>query len=181
MVYSKKIVEDITRLIASDSYTIVEICKAVGIAETTFYDWKLKKPEFLKAVKKAEAARMAYFVVEAKKSLLKKIQGYSVDETKTVFVNDNKGKPIIKEKTVTSKYYQPDTISIIFTLTNGDPANWKNRQREDTPKPNDTEAESLYNFDDIPEEKLNELVEAMMRARSKRAQKEAAPDLDEQA
>ena len=48
------------------------------------------------------------------------------------------------------------------------------------PKEQDTPTESLYNFDDIPEEKLNELVEAMMRARSKRAQKEAAPDLDDE-
>ena len=34
----------------------------------------------------------------------------------------------VKEHTVTDKHYQPNPTTIIFTLTNRDPDNWKNRQ-----------------------------------------------------
>ena len=82
----------------------------------------------------AKDERMQFFVQEAKKSLLKKIQGYDVTETKVVTVpgkvKDEKGnpKPIIKEQTNTKKHIQADTAAIIFTLTNGDPEHWKNKQ-----------------------------------------------------
>lgn len=48
------------------------------------------------------------------------------------FVKDENGKekqkPKIKEKTIVKKHIQPDTAAIIFTLTNGNPDRWKNRQ-----------------------------------------------------
>lgn len=136
--YNTKIVETICSLIRADSYTIAEVCRLSGISESTFHEWKASKPEFSECIKKAEAARMEFFVAEAKKSLLKKIQGYTVDESKTVYVDaktgekDDKGrektKPKVKEQTIIKKHIQPDTAAIIFTLTNGDPDNFKNRQ-----------------------------------------------------
>ena len=87
--------------------------------------------------KKAEAERMAVFVVEAKRSLLKKIQGYTVQERHITTVGSGKfdvnGKeiPRIKEQKVVDKHFQPDTAAIIFTLTNGEPENWKNRQNNE--------------------------------------------------
>lgn len=135
--YGKAIVKKITDLIKSDSYTIAEICQMVGITESTYHDWKAKKPEFSESIKKAQESRMQFFVAEAKKSLIKKIQGYTVQEKKVVTVPsgkpDENGKqvPKIKEHTVIDKHYQPDTAAIIFTLTNGDPENWKNRQNVD--------------------------------------------------
>jgi hypothetical protein len=74
--YNKEIVKQITDLIKADSYTIAEICIMNGIDIDIFYDWKLKKPEFSEAIKKAEEYRKQFFVIEAKKSLIKKIQGY---------------------------------------------------------------------------------------------------------
>lgn len=129
--YSNKLVEKICGLIRADSYTIAEICRFVGIAESTFYEWQIAKPEFSECIKKAQDARTEFFVVEAKKSLLKKIQGYTVDETKTVYVDAKTGektKAKVKEQTIIKKHIQPDTAAIIFTLTNGDPDNFKNRQ-----------------------------------------------------
>ena len=86
------------------------------------------------AIEQAKDERMQAMVIEAKKSLMKKIQGYDVTETKVVTVpgtkKDEKGnpKPIIKEQTTTKKHIQADTAAIIFTLTNGDPEHWRNRQ-----------------------------------------------------
>jgi len=132
--YSKQIVDNICQLIKSDTYTVVEICKSVGITETLYYKWKSEKVEFFEAIKKAEDERRNFFITEAKKSLLKKIQGYTVQEKKIVTVDSGKigsdGKPIpkIKEQTLIDKHYQPDTVAIIFMLTNGEPESWKNRQ-----------------------------------------------------
>ena len=132
--YSKKVIERIVELVKSDTYTIAEICQQVGISQATFHRWKDEHEEFGLAIEEAMDARTQFFVQEAKKSLLKKIQGYEVTETKVVTipgkVKDEKGnpKPIIKEQTNTKKHIQPDTAAVIFTLTNGDPTRWRNRQ-----------------------------------------------------
>jgi hypothetical protein len=135
--YNKKIVEKICNLINSDSYTISEICKIANISEDTYHTWKKEKSDFSESIKKAENDRIQYFVKEAKKSLIKKIQGYTVQEKHIVMVGSGKydengnEKSKIKEQKVIDKYFQPDTGAIIFTLTNGDPVNWKNYKNTD--------------------------------------------------
>lgn len=137
MKYTQKLVQKICGLISSDNYTIAEMCRITGISIETYHTWKREKPDFSDSIKKAEEARMQFFVAEAKKSLIKKIQGYTVQEKQIVTVDsgkkDEKGnpKPKIKEQKVIDKYFQPDTAAIIFTLTNGDPENWKNRQNSE--------------------------------------------------
>lgn len=128
--YSKKTVDKIIGLIKSDTYTIAEVCRIVGISHTTFHQWIGEYEDFAKAVEEAKEERMQFFVQEAKKSLLKKIQGYEVTETKVVTVptKGDPSKPTIKEQTTQKKHIQPDTAAVIFTLTNGDPTRWRNRQ-----------------------------------------------------
>lgn len=50
--YSAELTERICSHLRADSYTIAEICKIVGIAESTFYEWKDSKVEFSEAIKK---------------------------------------------------------------------------------------------------------------------------------
>jgi len=132
--YNKEIVEKICLLIKTDSYTIAEICDQVSINQDTYFDWINKKPEFSESIKKAKGEFNDFLLVECNKSLVKKIQGYSVQEKKTVTADtgkrDDNDKPIvrIKEHSVTDKHFQPDTAAIIFTLCNRDPDHWKNRQ-----------------------------------------------------
>lgn len=132
--YGKKIVEKIVGLVKSDTFTIAEICRQVGITPKTYHQWVDDYPGFAAAIEQAKDERMQFFVHEAKKSLLRKVRGYDVTETKVVTVpgktKDEKGKPksIIKERTTTKKHIQADTAAIIFTLTNGDPEHWRNRQ-----------------------------------------------------
>ena len=121
--YSQKLVDRICSLIREDSYTIAEICDLVGINKDTYYTWMKTKSDFSDSIKKAEDARMQFFVAEAQKITY-------VDSGKPV-VDENgkeKQKPKIKEKTIVKKHIQPDTAAIIFTLTNGNPDRWKNRQ-----------------------------------------------------
>lgn len=132
--YSKKMVAKIVGLLKSDTYTIAEICRQVGISTQTYHEWVNTREDFALAVEEAREELMQSMVIEAKKSLRKKIQGYDVAETKVVTVpsnqktQDGKEKPRIKEQTTTKKHIQPDTTAIIFTLTNGDPEHWRNRQ-----------------------------------------------------
>lgn len=132
--YSTKIVNQIVGFIKSDTYTIAEVCQQCGITTKTFYQWLNDYPDFEQAVEQAKDERMQFFVAEAKKSLLKKIQGYTVDETKVVTVPGNekdsngRPKPKIKEQSTTKKHIAPDTAAVIFTLTNGEPSTWRNRQ-----------------------------------------------------
>jgi transposase-like protein len=132
--YGKNITKKIVELIKSDNYTIAEICQQCGITPSTFHEWQKEHEEFALAVSEAKEARMQFFVAEAKKSLLKKIQGYTVQEKHTTMVDskekdaNGKPKPKIKEQKIVDKHFQPDTAAIIFTLTNGDPEAWKNKQ-----------------------------------------------------
>ena len=56
--YSEDIAKKIVELLESDSYTIAEVCKIVGISRDTFYDWLKTKPDFSDTIKKAEKERM---------------------------------------------------------------------------------------------------------------------------
>lgn len=132
--YSKKIVERICELISTDSYTIAEICQQVGISKETYYQWLKTKSDFSDAIKKAEDEFNDLMKAEAKKSLVKLVKGFTVQEKRTVTADtgkkDENGKPIVKvkEHAVIDKHYPPNTAAVIFTLTNRDPDNWKNRQ-----------------------------------------------------
>ena len=127
-------VEKIVEMLRSDTYNVGELCRAVGIATRTYYNWKSCDEEFVKAINDAKKERMDYFVTEAEKSTLKKIQGYTVEETKVVTVpskeldENGRPKPRIKEQTTVKKHIPPDTAILIFTLANSEHGRWRNRQ-----------------------------------------------------
>jgi transposase-like protein len=130
MRYSKKVVNAITDLLSSDNYTISEVCQQVGINPKTYYDWLKNKPEFAEVIDQAIDDRMKLFAKEAKRSLMKKLTGYTIQEKHTTYVEAGKNeerKPKIKEQKIVDKHFQPDTAAIIFTLTNAEPENWKNK------------------------------------------------------
>ena len=162
--YGKKIVDKIVGMLRSDTYTIAEVCRQVGITTKTYHEWVNDYPEFGESVEKAKDERMQFFVAEAKKSLLKKIQGYTVDETKVVtvpsFKKDSVGRPLpqIKEQTTTKKHIQPDTAAVIFTLTNGEPTRWRNRQTNEV-----TGVDGKDLFKDMSDEELEKRIAELKR------------------
>lgn len=137
--YNKKIVDRICELVSKDSYTIAEICKTVGISERTYYEWMSKNADFADIIKKAQDNLTKDLLVECNRSLVKLIKGYTVEESKVVYVESKtkdvdeegnviKSKPKIKEQTITKKHIAPSLGAIIHFQTNRDPDNWKNRQ-----------------------------------------------------
>ena len=129
--YNEQIVTDICNLIKKDSYTIAELCKEVGIASSTYYEWLETKAEFSEAIQKAKYQFDEIIVNEAKNSLRKLVQGYEIDEKKTVFTEGKDGKPRIKEQTTVKKHIQPNVAAIIFLLTNKASNEFKNRLNTD--------------------------------------------------
>jgi transposase len=126
--YSPKIVARILEMIELDTYSLKEICEEVRVGYDTFYQWKAEIPQFSEAVKNAEAKRDARLVVEARKSLKRLVEGYTVEESKTVYVSgvDSEGnpQPQVKEQTNTTKHFQPSPAAVFFTLCNKD--GWTN-------------------------------------------------------
>ena len=156
--FSKKITEKVVELIKSDTFTIAEICRQVGIAQRTFHLWIEEHPDFAEAIEQAKEERMQFFVLEAKKSLLKKIKGYDVTETHVTTVPDKDGNPVIKEQKNVKKHIQPDTAAVIFTLTNGDPEHWRNRQTTEV-----TGKDGKDLFANKTDEELNNEIEELKR------------------
>lgn len=160
--YGKKLVDKIVKLMSSDTYIIAEVCQQVGITPKTYHLWMREKPEFASAIEKAHDERMQTFAAEAKKSLLKKISGYTVNETKVVTVPTDKKDangipiPMIKEQTTTKKHIQPDTAAIIFTLTNCEPEHWRNRQTNEL-----TGKDGKDLFDDKTDDELTDMIKKL--------------------
>ena len=180
--YNKKTVENICALISTDSYTVAEICKQVGISKDTYYEWEKTKPDFSDAIKKAKSEFDEFIREEAKKSLVKLIRGYTVQEKRTVTADtgkkDGDGNTVarVKEHTVTDKHYQPVTAAVIFALTNRDPENWKNRLNTDITTGGEKMDRGVYSFSDVPPELFGEIVEKMMRGKSGRLNKNGTED-----
>lgn len=170
--YNKRIAEKICSLIATDTYTVAEICGMVNISPSTYFDWVNRFLEFSECIKKAEAERMSFFVAEAKKSLLKKIQGYTVQEKHLTTLNSNKFDengneiPRIKELKIVDKHFQPDTAAIIFTLTNGEPENWKNRQNNEITGKDGKDLFGQLSDDDL-NKRIAELENKLKKCRAK--------------
>lgn len=116
--------------------TVELAVKKAGITKTTFYEWLQDpdKSDFADAIKNAKAEFKKTIVDKLKKSLWDKALGFSYDETKTEYMHDPTAKKgevgaiIVKNQTVTTKRYPPDTAALIFALTNLAPDEWKNRQ-----------------------------------------------------
>ena len=127
--YSRSVVELICELISRDSFTVDEVCKQVKINRSTYHKWIREKPQFAQLIKKAKERFNENLVVEAKRSLMKKIRGYDHTEIRTVYGKAKEGgEPAIKEQTRTKKHIPADTTSIIFVLTNKVPDEYKHRQ-----------------------------------------------------
>lgn len=162
--YSKKMVDTIVGLIKADTFTIAEICAKVGINACTFHEWMNTHPDFAQSVENARNAQMENMVMIAKKSLRKKLEGYTVEETTVVTIpsgqrdaNGNQ-KPKIKEQKTTKKHIAADTTAIIFTLTNGDPEHWRNRQSTEV-----TGKDGKDLFNSLSDEELDKKIEELKR------------------
>ncbi|MDU1890293.1 MAG: hypothetical protein E6767_06345 [Dysgonomonas sp.] len=116
--YSQELVERIVSLLEEDTYSVSEICKLLKIARKSFYEWKDSKPEFKEAVENAQAHCNEKMEALARRSLRRKLEGYTMTEVRTVYVADEEDPSgwKVKARIVKEKEYAPDDKSIRFVL-----------------------------------------------------------------
>jgi hypothetical protein len=105
---------------ARDGLTMLQIAENIGIAESTFYEWRERFPEFRECLRKSR--ELADILVE--NALFKRAVGYSYTEKETV--TDAKG---VRTKVI-EKQMAPDVGAQAFWLKNRRPAIWKERRAE---------------------------------------------------
>ena len=98
----------------------------MGIAVSTFYDYKAKFAELSEALKRGKAP----VDIEVENALFKRAVGYEYEETTTEIFDmpDGRQRKHIRK---TKKFVPPDTMAAIYWLNNRKPAMWKNRKAAD--------------------------------------------------
>lgn len=170
--YTDKLVERIVSLIEEDTFSISEICSILKISRKSFYEWKDTKPEFKEAIDKAAEHRNDKLLMTARKSLKRKLEGYTLTETRTTYIpdKDNPEKLILKSQVVRQKEYAPDTHAIKLTLLHND-------KSADNNQKNVPPALTIVVNDPKTVEQLNLLREDLINNRPKEKSEPAEPEV----
>jgi len=130
--YSERLATKMTALIEADLYTISEICKALRVSRSTFYEWKEKNADFRRRIKEAEDRRDESLVKMARVSLRKKLEGYTSVEEQCYYepARSNSSVMILKKKVVKTKDKQPDLRAIKYVLDREE----KKKEKEQLPE-----------------------------------------------
>ena len=154
--YTERLAEKIVSLIEEDTYSITEICKHLKITRKSFYEWRDKKPEFRKAIEAAIESRNETLAITARRSLKKKLEGYTLTEIRTTYVPDkeNPDKLVIKTRVVRQKEYAPDTHAIRLVLSHNETKEEENKEH--------SQPLTIIVQDPKTRDSLNELREKLM-------------------
>ena len=99
-----------------------QVANNIGIGLATFYDWKVRYPQFTEAVKKGKD----YIVYEVENALAKSAIGYDTEETVTDISIAKDGTKVQHIKKV-KKHVAPNATSAIFFLKNKRPEEYRDR------------------------------------------------------
>ena len=154
--YIERLAEKIVSLIEEDTYSITEICKHLKITRKSFYEWRDKKPEFRKAIVAAIESRDETLAITARRSLKKKLEGYTLTEVRTTNVPDkeNPDKLVLKTRVVRQKEYAPDTHAIRLVLSHNETKEEENKEH--------SQPLTIIVQDPKTRDSLNELREKLM-------------------
>ena len=101
-----------------------ELANRIGINRTTLYSWIQRCPEIEDAIKQGQERTVQYI----ENALMKKINGYTLRDTKRYKTTDKDGN-IVERIEVTEKEVGPDTSAIIYALKVKDPDRWNEKIR----------------------------------------------------
>lgn len=172
MKYNKETINIICTYIREGDSQKVAAAKA-GVSETQFYKWKQERAEFAESIKTAKDEFLSTIVGKLETSLYKRAMGFEVTETETERTSDSDGNPRIKKQVVKKKYVAPDTAALIFALSNLCPERWVNRQRTEVQPSKELDDEARrYNFEDLPENVINEMADMLQDIEREKIEKE---------
>lgn len=133
--YSKNLVAVIVELIENDM-SVTDICRAVGITRKTFYEWKISKPDFARAVDDARERAYDELIALARRTLRERIEGYTVEETTYTYepASYDENEMILKKKVVKQKRKEA-SIATLSALIERRRSEVKNRASVDIVQP----------------------------------------------
>lgn len=113
---------------ARDGLIDEDIAKKLGVAYSTFRDYRDKHQALSAALKRGKEVAD----VEVENALFKRAIGYQYDEvTKETMEDPRTGITVMVETKRVTKEVQPDVTAQIFWLKNRKPAEWRDRQEID--------------------------------------------------
>ena len=121
------------KALAQSGMSNKQIAEELGIALSTFYEWKKRFSEFSKSIKKGSG--LAVRIAEG--SLEMAAGGYTYDEvTRKTILDPLTGEPKLDENgeqrmvvtQIVTKVAHPNVTALIFLLKNKDPENWSDRK-----------------------------------------------------
>lgn len=118
--YSPTIHPSFVYELARTGKTDKEMAKILGVAVSTFYNWRDRYPEFLESIEKGKVDPDD----EVENALRQRALGYEHPEEK-IFYDTKTGKVI---RVMTIKHYPPDTGAAAFWLKNRRPETWREKQ-----------------------------------------------------
>lgn len=107
-----------------------DFCKAMSISHECYYNWMSRDVEFSEAIKKAKEQFKKQLEVDIVKSLARSAKGYDYEQTTKEYKGDGQTGKLIK-KVVKTVHVEPNVGAGIFLLTNLNPQEWQNKQRQD--------------------------------------------------
>ncbi|MED5019325.1 transposase [Paenibacillus chibensis] len=118
---------------ARDGFTLEQIAEKLGVAASTFFDYKNKYPELSEALKKGQEVAD----VEVENALFKRAVGYRYDEVtresdKVIDPESGQIKTVMVETKRVTKEVQPDVTAQIFWLKNRRPDVWRDKKDVNT-------------------------------------------------
>ena len=155
MKYSEEKVKEICKLLSTGDHIIKDVCKQVGITETTFYEWKESKPQFSESIKKAEDLRLEAFRYMARSGKALLLAGHHTKEETIEYDKDGK----VKSKKVVGKFIPPNPTMIIFTETNLDKENFKHTQHID----HTTKGQKVFDYSGMTIEEILKRAKAVKK------------------
>ena len=117
---------------ARDGLIDEQIAKNLGIAYSTFKDYKNKHSAFSAALKKGK--EVVDFEVE--NALLKRALGYKYSEVTQEPVEVGEGITMLQTTKIVTKHAPPDTTAQIFWLKNRKPDKWRDKPKVETDEAN---------------------------------------------
>lgn len=104
---------------ARDGLVEADMAKALGIAQSSLSNYKLRYPEFQAALDRGKAP----VDVQVENALFKRACGYETEEKVITKMPDGSTRVEIRKKQV-----PPDTVACIFWLKNRKPKQWRDKQ-----------------------------------------------------
>ena len=106
---------------------LITYLETFHIDQRTHYRWLRDNADYAELIQKAKERYKQKLSVKLVESLAKAAQGYDAETTRTEYVSDKQGKPIISKQIKERKPVPPNVGAAIFLLTNLS-TEWKNRQ-----------------------------------------------------